>query len=202
MENNATNNNTSSSGGGGEQQSFMSKYGLWVVVALILVVGFMFKDKIASMMAPASSSTSGTGGTANPPTPSDGGSSDLVNRKVTVPGNDYVSGDAINKVMLGNYEHYTPLMTTSYDKATPAQQYAYNIYNARKKELFGENKDNTGLDWTGAYVDSFFVGMDLKQRPDYLGIFKDYIQQYLDSPVKIPHWDTQKGQFRKSGVTR
>ncbi len=167
---------------------------IMIVLALIAVGGFFLWPTISKALGGEAApivppvGTSGTGGAALPGTGATGAHH-----------SDYVSDELLNKVVMSNYEKYSPLIPdgVSYDKATPAQQYAYNTYRARVKELFGEDKGSDSMDYRGAYVDGFFKGMDLKQKMDYVGIFKDYIQQYLDSPTKLFHWDVKVGQFKK-----
>ncbi len=114
---------------------------------------------------------------------------------------DYVSNAAVKKKLSGKYLPAVDLIPNGvpYDKATKEQQYAYNIYAGKVKELFGEKKDSTGLDWQGSWVNGFMKGMNLAYRPDYVAIFKPYITEYLNSDAKMPHWDVKTvGEFIKS----
>lgn len=177
-------------------QSFISKYGLWIALAIVLLIGFANADKIKSMLGMGEtkmpSASSGSNGIDTQQAPA---VATPAAQPKKIVGNDYVSGDAINKVLLGNYEKYKVLIPEGTKRLDSNKKLweKYDGYWGKIDELFGPAKDNEPA------VSAFLKGMNLAWRPDYVAIFKDYIQEYINNPAHLSHWEVAVGQFLKPG---
>jgi hypothetical protein len=114
----------------------------------------------------------------------------------TAKGNDYVSGEAIAKRSGGNYNAYQdiPKIDREKDKNDPMKMHLAGQYDA----FWGAIDSNFGSPSTNEpLVRGFLKGMNLSLQRDYVGIFKPYIQKYLDNPAKKFHWEVTAGEFLK-----
>ena len=169
--------------------------GIVLVVLLLIGAAYLYVSKNTTMPAVSSGSSGGAGSNASTPTYTSTPTSQIIGTKVKV--NDYVTGEAINKRQLSNYAPWVDLKldqkTHDADQSNPAKKAKWDQYGAywgKINELFGDPSNNE------PYVTGFMKGMNLALKHDLVAIFKDSIQQYLDNPAKLPHWEvTKAGQF-------
>lgn len=124
----------------------------------------------------------------------------LASAPATAKGNDYVSGEAIAKRNGGNYKAWQDLglneKDREKDKKDPIKMDKWNQYNSfwgKINELFGEPSQNS----REPLVRGFLKGMNLSEESSYVGIFKPFIQQYMDNPAHKYHWEVSVGEFLK-----
>lgn len=128
-----------------------------------------------------------------------GSSSPLASAPATAKENDYVSGEAIAKRSGGNYNGFQDLglnqADREKDKKDPIKMGKWNQFDA----YWGAIDSNFGSPSTNEpLVTGFMKGMNLSLQRDYVGIFKPYIQKYLDNPAKKFHWEVvAAGEFLK-----
>jgi len=121
--------------------------------------------------------------------------------KTGSPGNDYVSGEAIDKRNSRNYDPYTDTTPNSdYTQAimdnlgyTPS----FSILDSPKKRASKRNDAKIKTDAVEKYVRGFLKGMNLAPRADYVAIFIPYIKEYLNNPAKLGYDVVAKGQLLK-----
>lgn len=124
----------------------------------------------------------------------------LASAPTAAKGNDYVSGEAIAKRNGGSYKAWQDLglkgEDREKDKKDPIKMDKWNQYNSfwgKINELFGEPSQNS----RESLVRGFLKGMNLSEESSYVGIFKPFIQQYLDNPAHKNHWEVTAGEFLK-----
>ena len=154
----------------------------------ILILLFVFRDKIAAILGFGESPSVGA---ADSKTRSQTQTTSTTAPSVAIsPGNYFVSGAAIDKVVQGKF-----------DKWKDMNKDEYNAFYGKVDQLFGHGKANDkDVPWNVSYAQAFFKGMNLKPIPAYVEIFKNELQEYLNNPAKIPNWEvdsTPAGQFLK-----
>lgn len=170
------------------QEKGLSKTTIALIALAVVGIGAAFLwPLISSMLMPA---------------PTKLGKSDTVPAPAAAPtlpsGNDWVSAEAVNKRILGNYAKWTDLglseATKEADMKIPAKKAKWDQYYAywgKINELFGDPAKNN----IEPLVSGFMKGMDISQTANNVAIFRTYIQEYIDNPTHMYHWELKQGQL-------
>lgn len=140
-----------------------------------------------------SGSGAGTGGTTTPDTSGGGAKS-----------NDYVQGATIDK-RNGNSD-FKPYDANSPDEQGFKQSISdlfdlspkiKNIWTKKHKKRVTNDANNKLAD-TETYVRGFLKGLNLALRADYVGIFGQQLQDYMNNPAKMKEKLVDTGFFLKT----